>query len=59
MNGYIAMYKGKQKEIYARNLGDAAEAAVEYLKVSKKDRGLLSVHLVEKADGSEVTVSMF
>jgi len=59
MNCYIAMYKGKTKEIMARNLADAADAAVEYLKVSKKDRGLLSVHLVQKADGTDVSVHMF
>ena len=59
MYSYIAMYKGKQKEILANNLADAAQAAVSYLKVTKKDRGLLSVHLVRKPDGSDVTVHMF
>lgn len=56
MNGYIAFYNGKQKEIYAPDMYSASVAAVEYLRVPKSKRGQLAVVLVEKA-GEPVAIN--
>lgn len=51
-NGYIALYRGKQAEIYADSLYDAKEKAVALFKAKKSYE--VSVYLVEK--GGEAVV---
>ncbi len=47
MNGYIAIYNGKQIEIRANTKLEAFEQAMKELKVPKSKRGLLAVVLAE------------
>ena len=56
MNGYIAFYNGKQKEIMASSLYGAKLAAIEYFNVSKSKQSLIAVVLAEK-NGEQVTTS--
>jgi hypothetical protein len=56
MNGYIVMYQGKQRELWAPTLYHAKKMAVQYFRPKKKDEHLISVILCEK-DGKEVTHS--
>lgn len=51
MNGYIALYKGRQIEVYAETSYEAQVKAAEFFKARKQYE--VSVHLCEK-DGEEV-----
>ena len=51
-NGYIAMYKGKQVEVYAETSYQAQQKAAQIFKAKKSYE--ISVYLCEK-DGKEVT----
>lgn len=55
--GYVAGYQSRTIGIYAPSLSAAARIAETELKVSKRNRGLLWVNLVERNDGSVVTQS--
>jgi len=55
--GYVAGYQGKTIALYAAGLFAAKEKAVEHLKVTRKNAGLLWVNLAERADGSTVLQS--
>lgn len=55
MNGYIALYKGKQIEVYAKTSLAAQELAAVRFGVKPNKTYLISVYLCEKSDGSEVT----
>lgn len=52
MNGYIALYKGKQIEVYAATSYEAQKLAAAQFKAKKNWE--VSVHLCEK-DGEQVT----
>jgi hypothetical protein len=54
MNGYIAIYKGKQIEVYANTQYDAQLAAAKQFKAKKSYE--VSVYLCEK-EGEQVTHS--
>lgn len=54
MNGYVAMLKGRRIEIRAESLYAAKLEAAKQLKATKRQLGLLSVMLAEKA-GQPVT----
>lgn len=54
MNGYIALYKGKQKEVYANSSYEAQTKAAKEFKAKKQYE--VSVYLCEK-DGKEVIQS--
>jgi hypothetical protein len=54
MNGYIAIYRGKQKEVYAATSYEAQQKAAKEFKARKSYE--VSVHLCEK-DGQEVIQS--
>lgn len=51
-NGYIALYKGKQAEVWAKTSYDAQQLAAKFFKAKKSYD--VSVHLCERADGTEV-----
>lgn len=53
MNGYIAFYNGKQKEIYAASSYAAQQAAEKHFNTPKSKRHMISVVLAEK-DGKHV-----
>jgi hypothetical protein len=55
MNGYIAIYKGKQIEVYAESSYQAQLEAAKQFKAKKSYD--VSVYLCERADGSTVTQS--
>ena len=52
MNGYIAFYKGKQREVYANTSFEAQQKAAEMFKAKKSYE--VTVVLAEK-DGKQVT----
>lgn len=52
MNGYIAFYKGKQKEVYANSSYEAQKKAAAEFKAKKSYE--VTVVLAEK-DGQQVT----
>jgi len=54
MNKYVAIYKGKEIVVEAKTLYAAKLAAIEMLKVRKSQQHMVSVLLVEKANGEEV-----
>lgn len=54
MNGYIAIYNGKQVEVYAEGLYQAKLKAIEELKPPKSKQHMVIVMLAEK-DGEAVT----
>jgi len=54
LNGYIALYKGKQTEIYAESSYQAQQKAMAYFKTKKGFE--ISVYLCEQ-NGKEVTQS--
>lgn len=49
-NGYIAMYKGKKKEVYAETAYEAQKIAAKQFKAKKKYE--VNVYLCEK-DGQQ------
>ena len=51
-NGYVAMYKGKQAEVWAKTSYEAQQLAAKFFKAKKSYD--VSVHLCERADGTEV-----
>jgi hypothetical protein len=53
-NGYVALYNGKKKVIWASSLYAAKQEAISMLKIPKSKQGLLSIILAEK-DGEPVT----
>lgn len=55
LNGYIAYYKGKQLEVYAKTSYEAQEKAAEMFKAKKSYE--VTVMLAEKASGEEVVHS--
>lgn len=57
MNGYIALYRGKQVEVYAATSYQAQCRAAEVLNVRPNKSHEISVYLCERADGSPVTHS--
>lgn len=48
MNGYVAFYNGKQKDIYADTLYAAKQEAIKQFNVPKKKESMVSVVLAEK-----------
>lgn len=54
MNGYKAFYNGKEIEVHADTLYQAQQKAAKVLKVPPKREYQISVHLCERADGSQV-----
>lgn len=53
--GYICFSHNHVRfELYAKSLNQAAELARQHCKPPKSKRHLVSVHLAERADGSEV-----
>jgi hypothetical protein len=54
MNGYIAFYRGNQKEVFADSIWQAKQKAIAELSVPKKKQGLLSVMLAE-VEGNQVS----
>ena len=52
MNGYIAFYKDKQKEVYAKTSYEAQQLAAKEFKAKKPYE--VTVVLCKLADGSEV-----
>ena len=50
--GYIALYKGKKAEVYAKSSFAAQTAAAKFFKAKKSYD--VSVYLCERSDGSEV-----
>lgn len=54
MNGYIAIYRGQQKEVYAATSYEAQQKAAKEFKARKSYD--VSIHLCEK-DGDAVTQS--
>lgn len=54
MNSYIALYNGKQIEVYAKTSYDAQVAAAQKFGVNLKNQYKVSVYLCEKSDGSQV-----
>lgn len=52
LNGYVAFYKGKQTEVWAKTSYEAQKKAAEFFKAKKSYE--VTVALAEKADGSEV-----
>ncbi len=57
MYGYIAHYGMHRREIHAPTAYAAQQKAIELLKIPKSKRGLLSVTLAERPDGTQVTHS--
>jgi hypothetical protein len=53
MNGYVAIFKGKQIDIHADSLYLAKLKAIEEFKPSKKMESMVIVMLAEK-DGKQV-----
>lgn len=53
-NGYIALYKGKKREVRAATAYAAEQAAAKLFDVPPKQSYKVSVYLCERADGSEV-----
>lgn len=51
--GYIALYKGKKAEVYAKTSLAARDLAVKYFKAKKAYE--VTVHLAENAAGEPVT----
>ena len=51
-NGYIVLYNGITYEVYAKNVLDARQVAVKYLRVKPNKQYLVSVYKAENADGS-------
>lgn len=56
LNGYIAYYNGKEREIYANSMLDAVTAAKAYFKPAKSNAHMVHAVLCEK-DGVPVTHS--
>ena len=54
MNGYIALYRGKQKEVYAKTSYEAQQKAAQEFKAKKSYE--VTVVLCEK-EGEQVTHS--
>ena len=54
LNGYIALYAGKQHEVYAATSYAAHLLALAFFHPPKSKRHLVSVHLAEKG-GETVT----
>lgn len=54
MNGYIALYNGKKIELKAETSFAAYKIAVAQFKAPKSKAHLVSVHLCERSDGSQV-----
>lgn len=52
--GYVCFYGSKRVEVYAATMFAAQKQVAEMLKVPPKKQYLISVHLCERADGSEV-----
>lgn len=52
--GYIALYRGKRAELYAKDLAEAKELAVLHFNAKGKKRYDVSVHLAENKGGQEV-----
>lgn len=52
--GYIALFNGQRAEFYAPSLWAAKEQAVKYFRPAKSKAHMVSVHLAERADGSDV-----
>ncbi len=50
MNGYIALYRGKQIEVYANSSYEAQKEAAAQLAVHPSKRYLITVVLCEKED---------
>jgi len=57
MNGYVAFYKGQQKEVYAKTAYEAQQKAVKEFKVKGKAQYLVHVHLAEQ-DGKAVFITL-
>ena len=55
--GYKAFFNNKEVELYAAGLYPAKLAAIAHFKVRKKQEGMVSVVLCERADGSTVSHS--
>jgi hypothetical protein len=53
MNGYLAFYKGKKKEVYAATSYEAQTLAAKLFKVKEKKQHEVTVVLCEK-DGKQV-----
>lgn len=54
MSGYVALFNGKSTEIHADSSYAAFVKAVEYFKPTKAKKHLVTVHLAELSDGSQV-----
>ena len=58
MNKYIAIYQGRSEPIHAEYLWEAVEVARGIFNVPRSKRGLLSIELAERSDGSQVTTTI-
>lgn len=54
INGYVAMYNGKQTDIYAETLYAAKQKAIAHFKPKKSQQHMVIVMLAEKPDGTQV-----
>ena len=54
--GYIAMYRGKKYEVYAKSSYDAQQKMAKYLKAKKSYE--VDVYLCEKPNGKQVTTTI-
>ena len=55
MNGYIALYNGRQIEVWADTSYAAHVKAVAEFRAPKSRKHLVTVHLSVKADGGQST----
>lgn len=54
LHGYVCFFRQQRIEMYAPDLAQAKLKAAAKFKVSVKQAHMVSAHLVERADGSEV-----
>jgi hypothetical protein len=57
LSGFVAMYNGRQADVWATSLWDAKKKAIAVFKVHKRHEHLISVNLAIKADGSQHIIS--
>jgi hypothetical protein len=59
MNGYIAFYRGKRKELQAETLYKAKLAALKHFEVSPMANKASEVHVeLAEVDGKQVTTTI-
>lgn len=59
MNGYVAVYNGVKKDVWAKDLYDAKKKAIDAFGVRKSKWSMISVMLAVKDDKPVIHAPMF